>query len=201
MDQLILASKSPRRREILEKIRIPYMLYGARIDETYDQKKGIRAFVIGVSKCKVDAVIPEFSNGLVLGVDTVVFFNNRILGKPKDRGEAKRFLQLLNGNRHDVVSGITLKDARSGMGHSAVSKTSVYFTEMSGAEIDWYIETGEWRDKAGGYAIQGSASLFIERIIGSYYNVMGLPVEELHSLLKRFSYFDSAGKYRPVKRH
>jgi septum formation protein len=200
MDQLILASKSPRRREILDKICIPYIVYGAQIDETDDQKSDIRSFVIGISKRKVDAVVPHFSSGLVLGVDTVVAFQNRILGKPRDVDEAKRYLQILNGNSHEVLSGITVRDTASGVGYSSISETSVCFATMNRTEIDRYIEIGEWPDKAGGYAIQGAASLFIEQISGSFYNVMGLPVEELYCLLKRFSYFDSAGKYRPVKK-
>ena len=101
---------------------------------------------------------------------------------------------------HTVLSGITVTDAASGVRHSSVCETSVRFTAMEPAEIDRYIEIGEWFDKAGGYAIQGVASLFIESISGSFYNVMGLPVEQLYGLLKRFSYFESTGKYRPVKR-
>jgi len=200
MDQLILASKSPRRREILDKIYIPYIVYGAQIDETDDVKGDISSFVIGISKRKVEAVIPHFSGGLVLGVDTIVVFQNRIMGKPRDGDEARRYLQILNGNSHKVLSGITVRDAASGVGYSSVSETSVCFARMDRTEIDRYIEIGEWFDKAGGYAIQGAASLFIEQISGSFYNVMGLPVEELYHLLQRFSYFDSAGKYRPVKK-
>jgi septum formation protein len=200
MEQLILASKSPRRKEILEKLHIPYILYETEINEDLELKRSIRSLVVGVSRRKVDSVIPYFSSGLVLGVDTVVFFQNSILGKPRDKEEAKRYLTLLNGNHHEVVSGITLQDTASGTGYSSASKTTVCFARLTRAEIEWYIETGEWFDKAGAYAIQGTASLFIKRITGSYYNVMGLPVEELYRLLKRFSYFTSAGKYRPVKR-
>jgi septum formation protein len=200
MDQIILASESPRRREILDRLHIPYIQYGSQINEDLDPKRSINSFVIEISKRKVEAVVSAFSSGLVLGVDTVVFFQNRILGKPGDRDEAIRHLTLLNGNRHDVLSGITLLDAASGTGYSSVSKTAVSFARLTRSEIEWYIETGEWFDKAGGYAIQGTAALFIEGITGSYYNVMGLPVEKLYYLLKRYSYFSSAGKYRPLKR-
>lgn len=200
MDHLILASKSPRRREILDRIHIPYILCGSEIDESLGDGRDIRSAVMGVSKCKVEAVVPRFSRGLVLGVDTVVLCKGRVLGKPPDIEAAGEYLRLLNGGDHQVLSGVTVRDSRSGVEYSAVSATSVYFTKMTRGEMVWYLSLGEWFDKAGAYAIQGTASLFIDRIDGSYYNVMGLPVEKLFRLLKRFSYFSSAGEYRPVKR-
>ncbi|MBN2322660.1 MAG: septum formation protein Maf [Spirochaetes bacterium] len=200
MDHLILASKSPRRREILKRIGIPYILCEPDTDESLKDGRNIRSAVIGISKRKVGVVAPRFARGLVLGVDTIVLCRGRVLGKPKNGDEAEEYLRFLNGGCHEVLSGVTVKDSGSGVEHSAVSTTAVYFTEMTRAEIGWYLSLGEWFDKAGGYAIQGSASMFIDRIDGSYYNVMGLPVEQLFRLLKRFSYFSSAGEYRPVKR-
>ncbi len=200
MDHLILASKSPRRREILNRIGIPYILCGPDIDESLMKGRKIRSAVIGISKRKVEAVAPRFSRGLVLGVDTVVLCKGRVLGKPQNGEEAEEYLRLLNGDGHQVMSGVTVRDSGSGVEYSAVSTTCVYFTKMTRDEICWYLSLGEWFDKAGGYAIQGTASLFIDRIDGSYYNVMGLPVDQLFRLLKRFSYFSSAGEYRPVKR-
>jgi len=200
MDHLILASKSPRRREILDRIHIPYILCGSEIDESFEEGHDIRSAVMGISKRKVEAVAPRFSRGLVLGVDTVVLCKERVLGKPPDSEAAGEYLSLLNGGDHQVLSGVTVRDSRSGVEYSAVSETSVYFTKMTRDEMVWYLSLGEWFDKAGAYAIQGTASLFIDRIDGSYYNVMGLPVEKLFRLLKRFSYFSSAGEHRPVKR-
>jgi len=199
MDPLVLASKSPRRREILEKLGFPYIVHGAEIDERTGRKRSIRSFVIDIAKRKVAAVASNFSNGLIVGVDTVVWFQNRVLGKPEDKKEAHKFLKILNGNRHEVLSGITVKDVASGVGYSSVSITSVFFCKLNDEEIVRYIESGEWFDKAGGYAIQGSAALFVKGIAGSYYNIMGLPVEKLYELLKKFSYFNMQGNYRPVK--
>jgi septum formation protein len=200
MDHLILASKSPRRRDILDRIGIPYILCGSETDESLMKGRNIRSAVMGISKRKAGAVAPRFSKGLVLGVDTVVLCKGRVLGKPPNIEAAEEYLRLLNGGGHQVLSGVTVMDSGSGVEYSAVSTTSVYFSEMTCDEIGWYLSLGEWFDKAGGYAIQGAASLFIDRIDGSYYNVMGLPVEQLFRLLKQFSYFRSAGEYSPVKK-
>ena len=199
MDRLILASKSPRRREILERVGIPYIVCGRRMDESFTEGQDVRNAVTGIARRKVAAVSPLFSQGLVLGVDTVVFCKGRVLGKPENSESAEEYLGLLSGCAHDVLSGIVVKDAGSDVEYTAVSSTSVYFSEMTRDEIRWYVSLGEWVDKAGGYAIQGAASFFIERIDGSCFNVMGLPVEKLFRLLQRFSYFSSAGEYRPVK--
>jgi septum formation protein len=186
MDPLVLASASPRRREILERLGLPYIVHAAEIDESARSKRSIRSFVIDIAKRKAAAVASHFSNGLIVGVDTVVCFQNRIL-------------RMLNGNQHEVFSGITVKDVARGIGYSSVSITSVFFCKLKDEEIVRYIESSEWLDKAGGYAIQGAAALFVKEIAGSYYNVMGLPAEKLYELLKRFSYFDMQGNYRPVK--
>jgi septum formation protein len=203
MDSIILASHSPRRREILEKVRIPYILFGVEVEETIRERRNIRSpnvrsSVIGNAGRKAGAAGEHFSNGLVLGADTVVFFNGRVLGKPADRREAFRFLRMLSGNWHSVYSGITVRDARGSGGYSACSVTRVRFAEMSEGEIDAYLEVGEWVGKAGGYAVQGEAALYIDRIEGSFYNIMGLPLEELFRILKKFEYFASDGRYKPV---
>ncbi|UCB44304.1 MAG: septum formation protein Maf [Spirochaetota bacterium] len=199
MDPLVLASTSPRRREILERLGFPYIVYGVKIDEKVYTKRSVRSVVIELAKRKVAAVASHFSNGLIVGVDTVVCFQNRILGKPEDKEEARKFLKILSGNRHEVVSGITVKDAARDVGYSSVSITSVFFCQLNDEEVARYIDSGEWADKAGGYAIQETAALFVKGIVGSYYNVMGLPVEKLYELLKRFSYFNTHGNYKPVK--
>lgn len=200
MDSIILASRSQRRREILKTIHIPFIVYDQDVREEQSFHRCVRATVINLSKLKAENAAISFSNGLILGVDTVVFFNRRVLGKPGDKDEAFEFLRMLSGNSHRVISGITLKDARVGVTYSSCSISEVTFFKLTRNEILRYIETGEWVDKAGGYAIQGQASLYISKISGSFYNIMGLPVEELYMLLKRFSYFESDGVYRPVMR-
>lgn len=198
MDSIILASKSQRRREILKTIHIPFIVYDQNVKEERGFRRCVRAAVINLSKLKVETAARAFSNGLILGVDTVVYFNRRVFGKPRDTEEAFEFLRMLSGNTHKVISGITLKDAHGDVTYSSCSISEVTFFKLSRNEIQRYIDTGEWVDKAGGYAIQGQASLFISKISGSFYNIMGLPVEELFRLLKRFSYFESNGVYRPV---
>jgi septum formation protein len=199
MDSLILASKSPRRREILKKLGIPFISYRVRLKESDHYRSWVRSSVMNVSRKKVGAAAEVFARGLILGVDTVVCFNGKVLGKPKDADEAYHFISMLNGNKHRVLSGISLLDAHNGVSGTSVSTTTVYFDKMCKDDMKRYIDGGEWSDKAGGYAIQGQAALYIKSIVGSYYNVMGLPVEELFKLLKRFSYFESNGVFRPLR--
>jgi septum formation protein len=200
MDRLVLASKSPRRREILERLGIPFIQWGMSIDETAHSGRTVRSSVMQLARKKAEAAFGCFSKGLIVGVDTVVHFNGRVLGKPVDESQAAAFLRMLSGNRHEVLSGVTVLNARTGKGRTSCSVSTVYFSVMSGTEIDRYVRSGEWTDKAGGYAVQGKAALFIRRIEGSYYNIMGLPVEELYRLLKSFSYFETAGLYEPRRR-
>jgi septum formation protein len=200
MDTIILASKSPRRKEILTQIGIPFIQYSQDVDEDPAEKRSIRSAVIEIARRKANAASDPFSTGIVLGVDTVVYFNRSILGKPGTPAEARRFIKILSGNRHQVFSGITLKNITTGTYVSGCSVTNVQFRRLTSDEMDTYIESGEWRDKAGGYAVQGQAALFVVRLGGSFYNVMGLPVEELYRLLLKISYFESNGRYRPARR-
>ena len=201
MDSIILASNSPRRRDILTNLNIPFIVFGVKVEERIKNKRNIKCSVIDNAKRKAKAACEHFSSGLVLGADTVVFFNGRVLGKPGNRDEAYRFLRMLSGNRHDVYSGLTVYDAAQKRGYSSCSTTEVYFTKIGERELREYVESGEWIGKAGGYAVQGRASLFIEKIVGSFFNVMGLPVEELYRILKRFEYFENPGRYMPVRRN
>jgi len=202
MDTLILASKSPRRREILKILNIPYIVFSTNNEEKIKEEntRYIRSLIIAISKKKVWDVARYFSNGLILGVDTAVCFNRRVLEKPENAQQALKFLKMLSGNKHQVLSGITIKSASEDISYSSCSVTEVHFTKISDREMSQYIEQGEWAGKAGGYAIQGKAAIFVEKIVGSFYNVMGLPVEELYRLLNRFEYFTSSDIYRPVKK-
>jgi septum formation protein len=200
MDTLILASKSPRRRHILEAVGIPFLTCDVEVDERMIPCRSIRAAVMGVSRKKAAAAGEFFSRGLALGVDTVVLFHGKVLGKPDGEEEAYRYMRTLSGNTHQVLSGITLWDIGSDTLRSDCSLTDVRFVRLRESEIRRYLRAGEWRDKAGGYGIQGRAALYVESIAGSYHNVMGLPVEKLHRLLGRFAYFHNEGKYEPVAR-
>ncbi len=201
MDTLILASKSPRRREILKLLGIPFIVFEPETNEKIEKNvKKVIPTVIENSRRKVSSVVKYFNNGLIVGVDTVVVVMNRIIGKPVDDEEARKFLKMLSGNRHCVYSGITVMDISSKRSISGISKTYVTFKRLNREEIERYLETNEWVDKAGGYAIQQKAAFFIKKIEGSYYNVVGLPVETLYEILIKFDYFNVDGRFRPLRK-
>ena len=202
MDSLILASKSPRRSEILKSLGIPFIIFPPEnfVERSIESGIKIRLSVIKNSRGKALNVSKNFENGLILGVDTIVFLGNKALGKPSNKIEARKYLRILSGKMHIVYSGITLIDVKSWKIISNIAKTEVCFKKLSIKEIDDYIRNNEWIDKAGGYAIQGKASFYIKEIRGSFYNVVGLPVEMLYDMLKKFDYFRSIGKYSPLRK-
>jgi septum formation protein len=178
---LILASSSPRRAELLRAAGIDFTVRAADVDETTWPNEPPRDYVVRLSREKARAVVR--GDELALGADTTVVINGEIIGKPVDVKEAGRMLRALSGQWHEVLTGVTL--ARADRVVSAVSSTRVKFAELSDDEIKWYVSTGEPMDKAGAYAIQGRASLFVERIEGSYSNVVGLPLQLTYQLARR----------------
>jgi septum formation protein len=178
---LILASSSPRRAELLRAAGIKFIARAADVDETIRPNEPPRDYVARLSREKASAVV--HGDELALGADTTVVINGEITGKPADAEEAGRMLRALSGQWHEVLTGVTM--ARADRAVSAVSSTRVKFAELSDAEIEWYVSTGEPMDKAGAYAIQGHASLFIERIEGSYSNVVGLPMQLTYQLARQ----------------
>ena len=180
---LILASSSPRRAELLRAAGIDFTVRAAGVDETMAADESPHDYVMRLSREKAQAAI-HFSVGdeLALGADTTVVINGEIIGKPADAEEAGRVLRALSGQWHEVLTGVTL--ARADRIISAVSSTRVKFAELSDAEIKWYVSTGEPMDKAGAYAIQGHASLFVESIEGTYSNVVGLPMQLTYQLAR-----------------
>lgn len=170
---LVLASQSPRRAEILRQAGIPFVVRVAPVDETLLPAETPEDYVRRLAEAKARAV-PADPDQLVLGADTTVVVDHHILAKPENAADARRMLALLSGRRHEVMTGVCLRRGDEQVCDHAV--TAVWFAPMSAAEIDAYVATGEPMDKAGAYAVQGSASKFIPRIEGCYYNVMGLPV-------------------------
>lgn len=178
---LILASRSPRRAELLTAAGIPFVVRAADIDETPLPDETPRDYVLRMAEEKARAV-HALASEVVLAADTTVVLGNEILGKPADAADANRMLAALSGRRHDVLTGICI--LRSGEEPALdVASTGVWFSPLSRTAIAQYVATGEPMDKAGAYAIQGIASRWVERIDGSYTNVVGLPVELLHRLL------------------
>ena len=182
--QLILASASPRRKELLGLFGLPFTIRAADIDETMDPAKAPCDEVARVSRLKALAV-PREKRDLVIAADTIVVCEGNVLGKPHDEAEAAAMLQLLSGRDHQVMTGCTV--LLDGECETFTEVTDLHFRALSQKEIEKYVATGEPMDKAGAYGIQGGAALFCERMVGDYYNVMGLPVCRLGQVLKRIA--------------
>ena len=179
--QLILASASPRRKELLGLFKIPFTVRVADIDEAMDNTKSPFDEVARVSRLKALAVSRE-KGDVVIAADTIVVCEGRVLGKPRDEDDAFRILSLLSGRDHEVMTGMTVVRDDAVLTHTEVTK--IHFRELHPAEIRAYIATGEPMDKAGAYGIQGGAALFADQMVGDYYNVMGLPVCRLGMILR-----------------
>lgn len=177
---IILASQSPRRRELLELFKLPFTVRCADIDETMDPQLSPFDEVARVSREKAQAV-PRESDDVVIAADTIVVLGSAVLGKPHSEEEAIQMLTALSGRDHQVMTGLTV--LRGNRIISCTEVTDIHFRELSRKEIAAYVATGEPMDKAGSYGIQGGAALFAEKMAGDYYNVMGLPVCRLHRIL------------------
>lgn len=183
---IILASASPRRRELLALLGFEFHVDPAEIDEGTTREPSPKEQAVALSRAKALHVSRRYDVGLVIGADTLVVIDGRILGKPTDPAEARSMLRLLSGRTHEVYTGVTVVDASTGRLESTYEETLVTFTELSDAAIARYIATGEPFDKAGGYGIQGVGALLVSRIEGCYPNVVGLPLQAVARLLKRF---------------
>lgn len=181
---LILASASPRRKELLGLFRIPFEIRVADIDEAMDPQKPACDEVARVSRLKALAV-PREAGDTVIAADTIVVCNGNVLGKPHSKEEAVQMLQLLSDRDHQVMTGVTV--LRGDESRTFTEVTDLHFRSLSGQEIEDYVATGEPMDKAGSYGIQGGAALFCDRMVGDYYNVMGLPVCRLGEVLRELT--------------
>lgn len=181
---LILASASPRRRELLGLFRIPFLIRAADIDETMDLSRDPAAEVGRVSALKAMATHRE-PEDTVIAADTIVVCDGNVLGKPHSREEAIEMLSLLSGRDHQVMTGVTV--LRGEKSETFTEVTDLHFRALSDKEIRAYVATGEPMDKAGAYGIQGGAALFCSHMVGDYYNVMGLPVCRLGEVLRRMA--------------
>ncbi len=187
---LILASKSPRRKELLKQIGIPFVVVVSDAEEVSGNSWTPAALVVENAKRKARAVAEKYPDSPVLGADTVVSLEGKIFGKPKDKDEARKMLTALSGKMHEVTTGLALIN-RNEIRTTSVT-TKVFFDTMTKADIDAYIATDEPMDKAGAYAIQGKAARFIEKIEGSYSNVVGLPLNALIQMGKGLNLFPLA---------
>ena len=195
MPKIVLASKSARRREILEHLGIKFRTLVSDADEDIDTSFSPGKYTELLSKRKAEEVTPYVSaDELIIASDTVVYAKGEILGKPRDRDDAIRMLELLSADTHQVVSGLAVMySGKIALSHET---TFVTFRELDASEIEGYVDSGEPYDKAGGYGIQDSASVCIEKIDGDYFNVVGLPVFRLFDTLKKefgLNYFELRG--------
>jgi septum formation protein len=190
---LVLASKSPRRREILASAGIPFRVHAVDVPEVRIPGEHPETYVIRLARAKAEAV-PIAPGDTVLGADTVVVVGHHMLEKPVDASDAARMLRLLSGREHYVVTGVCLRSPETQLVETAT--TAVHFLNLTGAEIDAYVASGEPMDKAGAYAIQGRASIFIHRIEGCYFNVVGLPIALVYRLIKTLA---AAGPEHPLR--
>lgn len=192
MEPIILASSSPRRQEILKMLKIPFRVIIPNIDETLSSAIELEQVPELLAREKVTAVIHSLPAGQeipwVLGADTIILFENEVLGKPQDQNQAFEYLKKLSGKTHTAVTALVLYNGRNHITTSKICKTQVTFSEMTDEEIQWYVETGEWHGAAGGYRIQSLASCFVKKIEGSYSCVIGLPISELYDILKEQGY-------------
>ena len=185
--KLILASSSPRRIELLRKLGLEFEVMPPIWETKIISDDPVEvAEYIALEKAR--AVAGFLTEGIVIGADTIVYVDGRMLGKPKDVEEAKMFLRMLSGKVHDVITGIALINAANNREIVDHEITKVKFRELSDEEINWYVSTGEPLDKAGAYAIQGLGCLFIEKIEGDFFNVVGLPLAKLYVMLKQMGY-------------
>ncbi len=184
---LVLASASPRRAELLQQAGITFRVEIPNINEENEQSASPRDLVLKLAQKKALAVSERLAEGYILAADTIVIHKNEILGKPADRIEAKQMLCRLSGEKHEVFTGLALLDVSSGNIEIGAEETSVWMKNLEIKYIEAYIDTGEPFDKAGAYGIQGRAGLFIEKIDGCYSNVVGLPLGLLFDLILRMN--------------
>ena len=184
--QIILASGSPRRRELMEMLCPDGLrILPAEGEERADPNQPPDMLVQALSRRKAEEVAGRYAapEDTVIGADTIVVLDGQVLGKPRDEGDARRMLRALSGRSHTVFTGVTVIRGEESLSHA--ERTEVFFRTLSDEEIDRYIATGEPMDKAGAYGAQGWASLFVERLEGDFFNVMGLPLCALGQLLKQ----------------
>ena len=183
---LVLASRSPRRAEILQAVGWPFEIMAADIDERLVDGEDAISYVRRLAERKAKVVAENNLGRLILGADTTVVIDGQILGQPCDAKDARRMLHLLKGGWHEVITGVALvrfgENATEIIDHET---THVHFAELSADEIDWYVSTGEPMGKAGAYGIQGKAAPFIDEIQGDYFNIVGLPIRLVYELSRQ----------------
>ena len=186
--QVYLASKSPRRRKLLKQIGLKFKSFSVDLDERFFENESPAKTVKRLAAEKLDAAIKSKGEGIFITADTIVALDKHFIGKPKNKKDAVRLLRTLSGKKHTVYTGIAVAENPGNKKVVDYVKTDVYFRELNDSEIKDYVKGGSPMDKAGAYGIQDDfGAVFIKKINGCYYNVVGLPLERLYSILKEFS--------------
>lgn len=183
LPKLILASGSPRRAEILTSVGWGFTKQAADIDESLNDNESPENYVVRLAREKAEVVAVRFPEEIVLGADTTVVIEGQIIGKPTDLDDSRRMLRLLSGKWHEVLTGVAI--VKNGETNSAMQRTRVKFAELSEDEIEFLTLNGDPLDKAGAYAVQAQAALFIQGIEGDYWNVVGLPIRLVYELVNK----------------
>jgi len=186
MRKIILASSSPRRKEIFSKTRLPFVVAPGNYEENITLKMKPKELAKFLSRGKAESVAGKHKDAVVIAADTFVAYKDRLLGKPHTPEEAKEMLKMLSDTVHSVITGYTVIDTKTGKSLSRATENKVHLRKISDEEIDAYIKTGEPLDKAGAYAIQERGAVFVKRVEGDFLNIMGLPLYELMEDLKKF---------------
>ncbi len=186
--KIILASSSPRRAQLLRQVGIPFRTMEVDVDEGFSEELSPADHVVSLAKRKAHSAASKLRAGIVLAADTIVLYQGKIMGKPKDAEEAKKMLSWLSGNIHQVYTGLALIDVGKGRMVTGYEVTKVKFHSLSTDFIASYVETGEPLDKAGAYGVQRRGALLVEKVDGCFYNVVGLPLSKLLTLLQELGY-------------
>lgn len=182
MQRIILASKSPRRYELMKMLNINFAVIVSDSEEIFNNKLAIKDAVIEVANQKALKVFQDNQDAIVIGVDSIVYQNQKILNKPKNYAEAFTMIKSYSNNKHQVISGVSIISKAKTIKFSSLC--TVYFDEISDSEIKNYLKSDEYKDKAGAYAIQGLMAKFIKKIKGDYYSVVGFPINQIYFALK-----------------
>lgn len=177
--KIILASGSPRRREIFTKLGINFQYVTSNVDEKFNSDSPVEDEIVRVAAAKAYSVAAIYPEAFIVGADTIVVLDNEVIGKPEDKSDAQQILRKLSGKKHLVLTGVAVINKKSKICERFYEKTDVYFKKLNNEIINWYIDSEEPMDKAGAYGIQGRGSLLVEKIDGNYDNVMGLPAGKL----------------------
>ena len=188
--KIILASASPRRKEILEKTGLKFMVDASDYEEDLSLRMPARRLARYLSCEKAKAIANRYKNAIIIAADTIICLDDKVFGKPRNESDAKRMLNILNGKSHYVITGFTIIDTGEGQSVSRSVVTKVYFKRITRKWIEEYVGTGEPLDKAGAYAIQGVGAAIVKKIEGDYNNVVGLPIDALMKAIRKFGVYN-----------